>query len=130
MNERKKARYKVITGFRKDQFFTVGQDEAHKAYWLFSHPEKRGIFSNGIAVIGADIREIIPDWHGMMGWNQGHQMGPDDWEEINRYDVKNMFYLEQEKAQIVARNLSDRPELIAKPLAEIQALQVDSGLHG
>lgn len=81
---------KIITGFREDQFYTIDIQEAHKAYHLFLHPNERGVFSNGVAIRGIDIKSIEPDYHSTMGWNPTHQLDSEDWNEIRgkRVDVK------------------------------------------
>lgn len=74
---------KLIVGFRRDQEHSIDVEEAHKAYYLFTHPDERGIFSNGLAIKGDQIQEIVPDWQGTMGWNATHVLDSDDWNEIN-----------------------------------------------
>lgn len=73
---------KLILGFRKDQEHSVDIEEAHKAYYLFLNPEKRGVFSNGLAIRGDQIQEIVPDYNGTMGWNPSHILDNDDWNEL------------------------------------------------
>lgn len=78
---------KLIVGFRRDQEHTIEAEEAHKAYYLFTHPEQRGIFSNGLAIKGDQIQEIVPDYHGTMGWNPSHTLGNDDYNELRQNGV-------------------------------------------
>lgn len=73
---------KIITGFRDDQYMVINAEEAHKAYYLFLHPEERAIFSNGVALVGKNIQEIAPAWNETMGWNPTHKLDGYDWEEI------------------------------------------------
>lgn len=82
-----KLKAKIITGFRKDQEHTIEADEVHKAYYLFLHPDERGIFNNGLAIKGSDIQSIVPDYNATMGWNKSHILDDDDWNEINRLGV-------------------------------------------
>lgn len=74
---------KLITGFRKDQHYTINADEAEKAYKLFMNPDHRGIFSNGLALVGSSIQAIEPDYNATMGWNPDHVLNGDDWNQIN-----------------------------------------------
>lgn len=74
---------KMIVGYRKDQEHSIDANEAHKAYYLFLNPDARSIFSNGLALKGSQIDEIIPDWQGTMGWNPSHVLDAADWEEIS-----------------------------------------------
>jgi hypothetical protein len=73
---------KIIVGYRRDQEHSIPAEEAHKAYYLFLHPEQRGVFSTGLAIKGDQIQEIVPDWHGTMGWNPTHTLDSDDWNDI------------------------------------------------
>jgi len=83
-----KLKVKIIAGFRKDQEHTIDAEEAHIAYRLFMNPDKRAIFSNGIAIKGSDIRSIVPDYHATMGWNASHFLNDDDWNEMNKLGVR------------------------------------------
>lgn len=100
---------KVITGYRQDQHYTIDAEEAHKAYYLFMNPEMRGVFNNGVALIGRDIRSIEPDYHATMGWNSTHYLDSDDWNELNSKGVVRKLRTVVSNAQLVAKN---NPELI------------------
>lgn len=82
-----KYKIKIITGFRKDQEHSIDAQEAHKAYYAFTHPKVDVVFSNGIAVRGEDIRQIAPDYNATMGWNQTYQLTNDDWNELKSSGV-------------------------------------------
>ena len=73
---------KLVVGFRRDQEYSVDAEEAHKAYYLFLHPDSRGVFNNGLAIKGSSIEEIKPDYNGTMGWNETHVLNDDDMNEI------------------------------------------------
>src|SRR5215210_8904060 len=94
---------KLITGYRRDQEHSIDANEAHKAYYLFEHPTERGIFSNGLAIIGADIRGIVPDYHGTMGWNPTHPLDGDDWNELHRTGITGTLQRYLEAGRDVAR---------------------------
>lgn len=108
---------KIIAGFRKDQEYSIDADEAHKAYFLFLHPEARGIFSNGHAMIGSDIKEIVPDYNGTMGWNPTHVLDTDDWNEIRELGVerriRNLMAIGKEVATL------GNPADISTPLRQL-----------
>lgn len=99
-----KYKIKLITGFRKDQEYSIDADEAHKAYFLFMHPEARAVFSNGLAIIGSEIRKIDPDYVGTMEWNPTHVLDNDDWNELRTLGVdrnlRNYLTLGKEIAHI------------------------------
>lgn len=107
---------KIITGYRRDQFYTIDADEAHKAYYLFLNPEKRGVFNNGVALIGSHIQSIEPDYNATMGWNPEHQLLADDYNELKAkgVDVKLRDVLYSAK-QIAINN----PNTISSPLSEL-----------
>ena len=85
----KKSKYKikVVCGFRKDQEHTIDANEAHKAYYLFNHPEQGGTFENGLALKGRDIQKIVPDYNATMGYNPTHVLTDDDYNEMNKDGV-------------------------------------------
>ncbi len=78
----RKLKVRIITGFREDQAHTIDAEEAHKAYYLFLHPEERGVFSNGLPLVGKNIQTIEPDYHATMGWNPSHALDGNDYNEI------------------------------------------------
>jgi len=119
---------KVICGFRKDQQYTIDAEESHKAYYLFLNPEKRGIFKNGVALIGKNIQSIEPDYHATMGWNESHQIGGDDWNEINKYNLKNLISHKLEDAKKVANLLAENPRVFALPLTEVKQTLLESSI--
>lgn len=84
----KNIKIKIITGFRKDQEYTIDADEAHIAYKLFLDPDQRAIFRSGLALTGKDIRAIEPDYHATMGWNPNYQLTGDDWNDIRREGIE------------------------------------------
>ena len=108
---------KIICGFRKDQEHSIDVDEVHKAFYLFLHPEQRGIFKNGLAIIGSQIQRIVPDWHGSMGWNPTYELDNHDWNEIrdSGTDKKLTTYLSvgREVAQLA------NPKELNQPLGEL-----------
>ena len=118
---------KIITGFREDQHYTIEAEEAHKAYYLFLNPEKRGVFNNGVAVIGKNIQGIEPDYNATMGWNQSHELDDDDWVEIRTkgvdnklrdvlYNAKQLAYLTKKDESIASLPLSGATKMfLQKP---------------
>lgn len=113
-------RVKLICGFRRDQEHSISAEEAHKAYYLFLNPEARSIFENGLAIVGADIREIVPDWHGTMGWNPSHQLDAYDWTEIRDRGYEGRMRETLQLARSVAQRAT--PDMLAQPLSSLPAL--------
>ena len=109
---------KIITGFREDQFCTIEDEEAHKAYYLFLNPEQRGVFNNGVALIGKNIQGIEPDYNATMGWNPTWKLNSDDWNEIRGREVDRKLRDVLYEAKQVAYLAIKEPSLIALPLSE------------
>lgn len=113
MNTKSNLKLKIVCGFRKDQEHTISIEEAHKAYYLFFHPEQRGSFKQGFALVGSSIQEIVPDWQGSMGWNPTHTLDTDDWSEIRASDVeekmKNALAIAKEIARVATLDNIDKP---------------------
>jgi hypothetical protein len=108
---------KLIVGFRRDQEHSIPAVEAHKAYYLFTHPDERGIFSNGLAIKGDQIQEIVPDYHNTVGWNASHQLNDDDWNELRGKGImQKMQFIMSNAKEIGTRG--DQREL-STPLNEL-----------
>ena len=123
-----KYKIKVITGFRDDQFVSIGWEEAHKAYYLFTHPNERGIFNNGLALRGVDIQRIEPDYHGTMGYNPTHKLDGDDWNEIRGKGIDRKLQEICMQAQQVSRLPDPKINLtLAEAIKELP--QLDSGVQ-
>lgn len=107
----------IKTGFEDNQKYSIPDDEAHKAYYLFLHPEQRGIFSTGLALTGKIIQAVEPDYQGTMGWNHTHELDDDDWDDIRKKGVdlrlRNVLY----KAKQIAS--MGNIEILNKPLSEL-----------
>lgn len=111
---------KIITGLRQDQYFIIDSDEAHKAYYLFLNPEKRGVFENGVAIIGQDIRGIDPAWNESLGWNPTHKIDDDDWNYIREKGLDKEMREIQTKAKELA--YSKNPDIFKLPMSEVKLL--------
>ncbi len=109
---------KIITGYRADQYQIVDAEEAHKAYYLFLNPEKRGIFANGVALRGSDIQSIQPAWQETMGWNPTHTLDSDDWNEIRDDGIDRKL---QHQILPAAREVASlmKPEDMNRPLSQL-----------
>lgn len=121
---------KIITGYDDEQHYTITADEAHKAYYLFRNPEKRGVFNNGLALVGKDIRAIQPDYHATMGWNKTHKMNADDWNEINAKGISDKLRDILSMANQISYRVDKNPELAGKSMIEIMDLRELKQIHG
>lgn len=110
---------KIIVGFRRDQFYTIDADEAHKAYYLFLNPEKRGVFNNGVALIGSHIQSIEPDYNATMGWNPEHQLASDDYNELRAKGVDTKL---RDTLYAAKQTAINSPQFISKSLTEVLKL--------
>lgn len=112
----KKLKLKIITGFRENQYYTIDVEEAHKAYYLFLHPEERGVFDNGVALVGKNIQGIEPDYHATMGWNPSYKLEAEDWNEIKKErvdrDLRAILLVAKQTAQKI--NETNKSELLGK----------------
>ncbi|HEC30471.1 MAG TPA: hypothetical protein ENI66_00455 [Candidatus Yonathbacteria bacterium] len=111
-----KYKIKIVTGYRKDQEYSVSADEAHKAFYLFFNPEKRAIFGDGLAICGKDIQKIEPDYNGTMGWNPSHLLDDDDWNDIRAEGVDVELREVLSKGKEIAYN---EPKKITQPLSQL-----------
>lgn len=110
---------KIITGFSDDEKFIIDAEELHKAYFLFNNPDKRGVFNNGIAIIGKNIQAIKPDYHATMGWNVSHKLDGDDWNEIKSKGIDLKFQKIMSKASAVGRLAEKNLDLLQTPLSKV-----------
>jgi len=115
---------KITTGFNDDQKFTIESNEAHKAYYLFNNPDKRGVFNNGVALIGRDIRSIQPDYNAEMGWKPTHELDEYDWEEIRSKGVDKKFQEILTEAKDISYLAEKKPEVLQQKLSEVKTLQL------
>ena len=123
---------KVIVGFRRDQEHSIPAEEAHKAYYLFLHPEARSVFSTGLALKGDQIQEIVPDFIGTMGWNPSYNLMSDDWNEIRSKGIDRQMnaYITTAKSIAQLGDASDLnvplPELLQKKYPRLSLASADS----
>lgn len=111
---------KLIVGYRRDQEHSIDAEEVHKAYFLFLNPEQRGVFNNGLAIVGSQIQEIVPDYQGTMGWNPTHVLDGNDWNELYKKGITNKMLAYLTLGKRVAQ--LGKPEDFAKPISQIEAL--------
>lgn len=118
-----KYKIKIICGFRQDQEYTIDANEAHKAYYLFNHPEARGTFDNGLALKGSDIQRIVPDYHATLGLNPSHKLTGDDWNEIHASGVMGKLEMITRVATEVGKVAT--PEDLQTPLLTLHRGKYD-----
>ena len=110
---------KIKTGFEREQHYSIEDGEAHKAYYLFLNPEKRGIFKDGLALIGKHIQSVEPDFQGTMGWNHTHELDDDDWNEIRGRRVDRKLREVLTRAKQIAYLIPKYPQLLNQSLEDI-----------
>lgn len=113
----KNLKIKIVTGFRKDQHYTIDVDEAHKAYYLFLNPSERGVFKNGVALIGQNIQSIEPDYNSTMGWNADHVLDGDDYNELKSKGIDRQLRDVMYKAKEIAK--SGNVAVISAPMTNL-----------
>lgn len=114
----KNLKYKIITGYNKDQYKIISAEEVHKAYYLFMNPTARTVFSNGTPLIGSDVKDIRPDYHSCFGWNSTHELDNFDWNEINNSKFPSEFNEITQQAKTVAEIANTNKNVLSKPLSE------------
>jgi hypothetical protein len=119
---------KIVTGFRDDQYMVIDSEEAHKAYYLFLHPEERAVFSNGVALVGKNIQEIVPAWNETMGWKPTHKLDDYDWEEINSKGLQNKMRSLLQEAKQVSYLMESNKDLGTKKLSDAKKLTLSTSL--
>ena len=108
---------KLICGYRRDQEHIIPAREAHKAYYLFNNPDKRSTFSNGLAIRGDQIQEIVPAYQHTMGWNEMHVLDQDDYNELAQRGVMSKMQRIMSAAKEIAQ--LGAPEDLNTPLAQL-----------
>ena len=108
---------KLVCGYRKDQTYMIDAEEAHKAYYLFMHPESRGVFNNGLAIVGSHIQSIEPDWNATMGWNASYTLGDDDWNDIRLNGVEKIVRNMMAQAKQLSGMI--KPEELNTPMPKL-----------
>lgn len=111
---------KLVTGYESDRHYTIDAEEAHKAYYLFRHPEERGVFNDGLALSGRDIRVIQPDYHTTMGWNVTHELDDEDWNYLNAGVSEKLKQIMGEASR-VSYLAEQNPALLGQKLSEINS---------
>lgn len=107
--ETKKLYFKVVHGFRPEDFISIDEDELEMA--LFAHVSgKKIIFSNG-SISGSMIQKIVPDHQKTMGWNTAHSLLPEDWIDIRKSGVDRKF---QERLYLAKQKVGQLQKGIAK----------------
>ena len=109
---------KIITGFRENQYYAINDQETHKAYYLFNNPEMRGVFKNGVALVGKNVQGIEPALNETMGWNPTYKLGDDDWNEIRQKGIDKKFQILLQQAKDIADLAEKNPALLEMPLDE------------
>lgn len=102
---------KLKTGFKENEFVTIPMQEAHKAYYLFKNPETRGVFDNGVAILGKNIMQILPDWNATLGYNPDYKLIDEDYNEIRgkgyEQKMRNLIELSKQAGDI-AVSIADK----------------------
>lgn len=114
-----KSKYyvKVITGYRRDQEYSINANEAHKAYYLFYNPDARAVFSDGLAILGKDIQRIVPDYNASMGYHPDHNLTGDDYNEIHAAGIMEKLQTVLTTAKEIGRVAE--PDDLQTPMLEL-----------
>lgn len=116
-------KYKVLFGFEAEDYIPIDEKELERA--IYAHmTQKNAAFENG-SVSGTRIVAIQPDYHAEMGWNRGHVLGPDDFDELRSKGIDEAHRAFQISAKERVQYLMETKQehLIGKhvPLPELEA---------
>lgn len=120
--------FKALTGFGGEREVFFGAEDLEKVQYAFLR-EKRVLLSNGQAVDGKYIQQIMPDWIRTMGWNEGYSLTPDDNAEITKKGVRSdaSHILEQTRDRVHFLLAQGRESEIGTDvsLPELDKLQIE-----
>lgn len=109
--------YKIVTGYAPADYIPIDENELPIAIQLFIEQKGRGVFQNGVCR-AQDIIRIIPNWHKVMGWNEGWKMDTEDYREIQPYKSEyDKIYAQATELTKLAIS-QNRPELLSGELAD------------
>ena len=93
--------FKALTGFGEEREVFFDETDLEKVQYAFLR-EKRLLLSNGQAIDGKYIQQIMPDWVRSMGWNTAHTLDADDMNEIKASGIMSQAYqlLESSKERV------------------------------
>jgi len=83
--------FKALTGFGDEREVFFDETDLEKVQYAFLR-EKRLLLSNGQAIDGKYIQQIMPDWVRTMGWNTQHTLDADDMNEVKKSGVQDEAY--------------------------------------
>lgn len=104
--------FNLKTGFDLEDNIPIDETELEKAIYC-QMSGKVGVF-NGGTIRGSNIISIKEDWHRAMGWNKGHVLELEDFQDIDRYcsNYKGVIGLAKQNVQHMIED--GTPELIGK----------------
>lgn len=111
-----KKSFKIVYGFKPNEFIAITKAELPKAYYAFKQ-EVKMITDDGVAIRGRDIMRIEPYWNDIMGYNEDYVLLIEDFQEIGIKRKEHSMAL-----MIEAKNISElaienkNPELLNEPV--------------
>jgi|GEM_PF-1419016 len=125
-----KKSFKVVYGFKRDEYIEITKQDLPKAYYGFL-TEGKVIFSDGHAIKGRDIMRIEPNWNQVMGWNKDYVPKDEDFYHIGEKRKEAVFNL-MSQAKEIAREVNEtknisflsQPFNLKEPQSSPQAKQL------
>lgn len=109
-----KKYYKVMVDYKN--FISIDETELEKALQAHAHDGK-AFFKNGSV---SHIQAILPDFHKIMGWNEGYVLVPEDHADIARssecQEARNLLYTATER--LAGRMPEESVKLPARGISE------------
>jgi hypothetical protein len=117
--------FKVIKGFRTDEFIPIDETELDKA--IYAHLTGKVVSFNNGSINGDAINSVMPDWHRAMGWNYGHIMQTDDWDEIRSKGIENKYAgaIGESKEKVQYLIETNQLHLLGKPVEGFEPKKID-----
>lgn len=118
--------FKVIKGFRSDEFIPIDETELDKA--IYAHMTGKVVAFNNGSINGSSINSVMPDWHKAMGWNYAHVMEVEDWDEIRSKGVERKYQgaIGESKEKVQYLMQTNQLHLLGKEVPELDKKDSDT----
>lgn len=119
---KKSKKYKIVFGYNTEEYIPIDESELERAQHAFDIGARASFRSGSVDFARKNV-VIQPDYHAFMGWNRGHILGPEDYQELSQKGVdraheeyhrkvreKVKYLRDNDKADLIGKNI-DIPEL-------------------
>jgi hypothetical protein len=110
----------IKTGYSPEDFISINETELEKA--IYAHLTGMTVALENGTISGKNIISIKEDWHKAMGWNRGHRLTAEDFEEIENTCKSYKGLLSAAKSNVVSCMNTGRVDLIGTKPLEVKTL--------